>query len=79
MDNEPVRKERDNNWDMPELSKERISGNIWGWRNSAIGGVIMLIIFILVTIRYCQVKPEKMYIRESQVIENQNNNENKLF
>ena len=69
MDNEPVRKEKDENFKIPQLSKERAEGNIWGWRNSAIGGIIILIFMMIALIRYCQVKPDTFYVRDSQLIE----------
>ena len=65
MNNEPVRKKNDDNFEEIRPKNEEYSGNIWGWRNSMIGGAIILAFFILVIVRYCQVKPDTFYVRES--------------
>lgn len=68
MNNEPVRRE-DDNFEEPFKPKGEHMGNIWGWRNSLIGAAIIIAFIILVVVRYCQVKPDEFYIRESMLIE----------
>jgi hypothetical protein len=65
MNNEPVRKQNDDNFKELTPKNGENSGNIWGWRNSMIGGAIILAFLILVIVRYCQVKPDTFYVRES--------------
>ena len=70
MNNEP-KKRKDDNFEEPFKPKESYMGNIWGWRNSLIGGVIILALFILILVRYCQVRPDTFYVRESMHLEKQ--------
>ena len=69
MNNEPKTDRKDDNFEEPFRPKGESIGNIWGWRNSMIGAVIILAFILLVVIRYCQVKPDTFYIRESMHLE----------
>jgi len=69
MNNEPVQKKEDDHFKEPEYPKGEYMGNIWGWKNSMIGAVIIFAFLILVVVRYCQVKPDSFYVRESMHME----------
>lgn len=72
MHNEPKTNRKDDNFDEPFKPDREYGGNIWGWRNSMIGAAIILAVFILVLIRYCQVRPDTFYVRESMHINKSN-------
>ncbi len=70
MNHEPETNRKDDNFEEPFKPKDSsYMGNIWGWRNSMIGAVIILALFILILVRYCQVRPDTFYVRESMHIE----------
>lgn len=80
MNHDPVRKTKDDHFEEPPAPNRDYVGNIWGWKNSKIGAIIILAFIILVAVRYCQVKPDNFYIREEGMHQkNQIKNDNSIL
>lgn len=68
---QPKPKPEDEETPVPDRFKEYM-GNIWGWKNSMVGLIIILIFLTMAIVRYCQVQPDSFYVRDIDQLENQN-------